>query len=421
MCGNPRDKFRHMAGKPPEEATFFWTGGPIRVAERTHFASLFSGVTAFDTDDGLVLVDTGMARLAAGLSAMLRQHSARPVHTAIYTHGHVDHAFGLEAFLLPGQAPPRIIGHRNMLARFERYARTAKHNGALNARQFGGTVSEASADAYDTFGFPALPPDTLFDDALEIEVGGVRFELYHCKGETDDHAYVYCPSRGVLCTGDLFIWGVPNAGNPQKAQRYPWHWAEGLRRMAALAPRTMCPGHGGPVVDDPALIQRMLGETATFLEQIVERTLALMEDGSPPHVDLVRGVALPVSDAPWLQPVYDDAEFIIRNVIRHYGGWYSGRPSELKPAPRAEVARELAALCGGADKLVARAHELGASDLRLACHLADYALEAAHDDEQVRRNVAALYEQRAAGETSLMAVNLYRSAAAYAREGKPFS
>ena len=27
-------------------------------------------------------------------------------------------------------------------------------------------------------------------------------------------------TRGVLCTGDLFIWAVPNGGNPQKVQRY---------------------------------------------------------------------------------------------------------------------------------------------------------------------------------------------------------
>lgn len=44
----------------------------------------------------------------------------------------------------------------------------------------------------------------------------------------------------------------------------------------------------------------MLTETADFLDAIVERTIAAMEDGSPPHVDIVRGVELPESDSPWL-------------------------------------------------------------------------------------------------------------------------
>ena len=75
---------------------------------------------------------------------MLRQKTQAPVHTAIYTHGHIDHAYGLEAFLMPGQKRPRVIAHRAMPARFARYAATARHNAALNARQFGGTV-EAQA------------------------------------------------------------------------------------------------------------------------------------------------------------------------------------------------------------------------------------------------------------------------------------
>ena len=422
MCINPRDQFQGFAGSGPEDAKFFWTGGPVEVAERTHFASLFSGVTAFETDEGLVLVDTGLRRLSLGLAALLRQRSQAKVHTAIYTHGHVDHAFGLGAYLLADQAAPQVIAHRNTIQRFERYQRTQQHNAALNARQFDGSATAKSLDLYDTFGFPEHPPTLLFDDVLSLDVGGVRFELRHCKGETDDHTWIFCPSRGVLCPGDLLIWGVPNAGNPQKAQRYPWDWARGLRAMAALEPRTICPGHGGPVINDPVLARQMLIETADYLDLIVERTLALMEAGSPPHVDIVRSLELPQSTSPWLQPVYDEAEFIARNVIRYYGGWYSGRPSELKPATRQSLALEVAALSGGVTSLLDRAVALSESgEHALACHLADFALEASPEALDVGRRTAEIYRKRAATETSLMAVNLYRSAAAYADEGRPFA
>jgi glyoxylase-like metal-dependent hydrolase (beta-lactamase superfamily II) len=397
----------------------FWNGGPVEVAERTWFASLLSGVTAFETDDGLVLVDTGTAVFAPHLAKEIREATTAPVHTAIYTHGHVDHAFGLEAFLRPGQSTPRVIGHRAMLDRFDRYAQTTNHNQAVNARQFGGAV-EARQPV--DFAAPAIPPDTLYDDELSITVGGVTFELFHARGETDDHTWVYCPDRGVLCPGDLIIWAVPNAGNPQKVQRYPWDWAAALRAMAAKQPRSLAPGHGGPIVDDAALVQRILLDTAELLETIVERTLAVLEAGSPPHVDVVRAVELPTSDAAWLQPVYDEAEFIVRNIIRYFGGWYSGRPSELKPSPRAEVATAVARIAGGPGSLVDEAKRLAdAGDLALASHLADYALEAAPSDPAVQAAVADLYERRARGETSLMAINLFRSAAAYAREGRPYA
>jgi glyoxylase-like metal-dependent hydrolase (beta-lactamase superfamily II) len=422
MADNPAQKFGSMRGKTPEEAKFFWTGGPVEVAERTWFASQFSGSTAFETDEGLVLIDTGTKQFAPALAQMLRQKTNAPVHTAIYTHGHIDHAFGLPEFLLPGQKPPRVIAHAAMPARFARYARTARHNAALNARQFGGTVESQSNEAYKAFGQPPIPPDTLYEDVLSIEVGAVAFTLHHARGETDDHTWVSCPSRRVLCPGDLFIWAVPNDGNPQKVQRYPWDRAKALRAMAAFAPSALCPGHGGPVVGDTAKIVRMLTETADFLEVIVSNTLAVMENGSPPHTDIVTQVALPKSDSPWLQPVYDDSEFLVRNVIRYFGGWWGGRPSELKPAPRVKLASEIAQLAGGAVALATRAENAAATgDLKLACHLADFALEAAPKDADVQRKVAQVYEKRAADEQSLMAINIFNSAAAYARAGRAFS
>lgn len=421
MVENPIRRLAAFRDADPDEAKFFWTGGPVEVAERTWFQSQLSGCTGFETDAGLVLVDTGTRFLAPALAERLRSRTLAPVHTAIYTHGHVDHAFGLEAFLVEGQPRPRVVGHRAMPGRFARYAATARHNRVVNARQFGGDAARADDGGLDLFRWPGIPPDTLYDDAMVLEVGGLHFELRHCRGETDDHTWVYCRERRVLCPGDLFIYSVPNAGNPQKVQRYPWDWAQGLRQMAALEPVSLCPGHGGPVVDDPAKIRRMLLETADYLQVLVDRTLEALEDGSPPHVDIVNEVAPPPSDSPWLQPVYDEAEFIVRNVIRHFGGWWSGRPSELKPAARETVARELAALAGGAGRLTERAGELAAGgELRLACHLADYALEAAGADARVREGAAAVYEARAAAESSLMAANLFRSAASYARAGRSF-
>ncbi len=131
---------------------------------------------------------------------------------------------------------------------------------------------------------------------------------------------------------------------------------------------------------------------------------------------------MPKSDSSWLQPVYDDTEFLVRNVIRFYGGWWSGRPSELKPAPRTKLATEIAALAGGARNLAERAEALAASgDFRLACHLADYALEAAPGDADIQAGVAAIYEKRADTETSLMTINIFNSAAAYAKVGRPFA
>ena len=245
------EQIQQHVGQPPEEAAFFWSGGPVEVAERTWFCSAFSSVIAFETDEGIVLVDSGLKPLSPILARMLRSRSKAPIHTVVFTQGHLDHSTGVEAFLLPGQETPRIIAHRAMPERFERYEQTELHNRAINARQYGAASVSAVVEAMNDFRPPTLGPNVLYDDRFGFQVGGVQFDLYHCRGETDDHTWVHCPDRSVLCPGDLFIWAVPNAGNPQKVQRYPWDWAKGLRAMATLQPANFCPGHGGRLISAP--------------------------------------------------------------------------------------------------------------------------------------------------------------------------
>ncbi len=227
----------------------------------------------------------------------------------------------------------------------------------------------------------------------------------------------------MICPGDLFIWAVPNDGNPQKVQRYPWDPRQGPARDGGMRPGRRCvPVTAGRSSADTPKIVRMLTETAQFLEDVTTRTLAAMEAGSPPHVDIVTGIELPVSDSPWLQPVYDDTEFLVRNIIRYYGGCGSGRPSELKPAPRAELARR--------SRLCAAAHCRWPSARRRWRTRARCGLPAISPISRSRRRPrilpfrprsAAIYETRAGQETSLMTINIFNSAAAYAKAGRPYA
>jgi alkyl sulfatase BDS1-like metallo-beta-lactamase superfamily hydrolase len=114
-------------------------------------------------------------------------------------------------------------------------------------------------------------------------------------------------------------------------------------------------------------------------------------------------------ELPWLQPVYDEPEFVVRNLWRLYGGWYDGDPATLKPAPKADLARELAALSGGASVLADRAEQLSeAGEHRLACHLAELAAQATPDDPAVQRVRGQVYRARARTERSVMSQGVYR-------------
>lgn len=376
------------------------------VADGVAFFSGFANVGVVRTDAGLVLVDTGSWLLAPQAHAAIRAWSDAPVTTAVFTHGHVDHVMGLAPFEAEqgSRGAPRIevVAHEAVPARFDRYLRTGGYNACINSRQFGAPIAWPTS-------FRA--PDRLFADALDLDVGGRRLALTHARGETDDHAFAWLADRRVLFTGDLFIWASPNAGNPQKVQRYPDEWARALRRMETLGAEVLCPGHGPPIWGAER-VRQALGETAELLEHLVTETLALMNQGAT--LDEVLGsVKAPARllDRPYLRPVYDEPEFVVRNVWRLYGGWWDGNPAHLSPAPEATLARELAALAGGAARLARRAQELAeAGDLALACHLVELAFRASPDDAGIAATRKDVYLLRANAATSLMSKGIYRAA-----------
>ena len=259
-------------------------------------------------------------------------------------------------------------------------------------------------------------PDLTFGDRMSLNVGGLDIQLRHARGETDDHLWAWLPQRKTICAGDFFIWNFPNAGNPQKVQRYPVEWAAALRDMAGMGAELFVPAHGLPI-EGEARIRGVLMEVVDALESVVSQTLELMNAGEPLDriVHEVR-VAPEVLEKPYLKPLYDEPEFVVRNIWRLYGGWYDGNPSRLKPAPDAALAGELSALLGGVAPLVERAQQLAeAGEDRLACHLIEFAAGAAPDDRSVHAARAEIYAQRRTRETSLMAKGIFGHASAVSK------
>jgi alkyl sulfatase BDS1-like metallo-beta-lactamase superfamily hydrolase len=383
------------------------------VASGVAEVSSFANVAAFTTHDGLVLVDTGSPITGEVVHSRIRSWSPQRLNTAVYTHGHIDHVFGTAVFdeesAANGWERPVVVAHQDVNPRFDRYCLTAGYNAVINQRQFRIPGLQWPTDY--------RRPDTTYVDRHDLVVGGLAVELHHARGETDDHTWVWVPERRTLCTGDLFIWCTPNAGNPQKVQRYARDWAVALRVMADLGAELLLPGHGLPIAG-AAQVRQALVDTADLLDSLVDQTLALMNEGARLD-EVVHAVQAPAHliDRPYLQPIYDEPEFIVHNLWRLYGGWYDGNPAHLKPAPDAQLAGELAELAGGAARLAARATDLAAQgDLRLAGHLAELATQAAPDDPALHRVRADVFGQRARTELSLMARGVFSWAEAESSE-----
>jgi alkyl sulfatase BDS1-like metallo-beta-lactamase superfamily hydrolase len=102
----------------------------------------------------------------------------------------------------------------------------------------------------------------------------------------------------------------------------------------------------------------------------------------------------------------------VRNLWRLYGGWYDGVPSHRKPATEAEIGRELVALAGGLDGLIARARALAAEGrLALASHLIDWATAADPGSASAHAARAEIYERRAEDARALMTRGIFSATA----------
>jgi alkyl sulfatase BDS1-like metallo-beta-lactamase superfamily hydrolase len=381
------------------------------------FISIAS-VNALDTGDGLVLLDTGGKFDSDHLFEQVRAWRPNdPLRAAVYSHHHIDHIFGTRLFEAEaerrGWEQPVVYAHEDVPDHFRRYERTLGWNSAINQRQFALPVERFSwPDEYRY-------PDVTYRDHHSFRHGNLTFELHHARGETDDATWTWVPEAKVLHPGDLFIWAVPNAGNPQKVQRFVSDWASALRDMAACGAELMLCGHGLPIIGAER-IRTALFDTAELLDSIEEQTLALMNRGVTLD-EVIHTVEVPehLRQLPYLQPVYDHPQFIVRNVWRRYGGWYDGEPDNLLPAPRQQQATEWIRLAGGLGAVLDRARTLAdAGDHRMACHLVEFAVLAEPASREAHETRAAVYAARSAQQDSSMARNILNHAAHASRAGK---
>jgi glyoxylase-like metal-dependent hydrolase (beta-lactamase superfamily II) len=128
-------------------------------------------------DDHVVLVDDGMAPIAADLMATVGELAGRPIDFIVNTHVHGDHV-GSNAMLAENGAV--IFAHKNIRKR----------------------LVEASDPAGGEGGLPVVT----FADGVNFHVNGQDAHVRHvAKAHTDGDAVVHLHGSNVIVAGDLFF------------------------------------------------------------------------------------------------------------------------------------------------------------------------------------------------------------------------
>ena len=182
------------------------------------------------TKDSIVLIDSGAGTLAAqAVEKQIRTISQLPISHVINTGGQ-DHRWLGNAYF--SQQGATIIASADAVA--DHNDRAGDHINNLS-----GTLGTDPMAGLET-----KTADQVFTDTLDLNIGGVDFELrHHGAAHTPGDSWVYLPQHQVLYTGDiaygermLGVIGVSDSAS----------WLEVFEAMAAVGSKYAVPGHGNP-------------------------------------------------------------------------------------------------------------------------------------------------------------------------------
>ncbi|NNF15854.1 MAG: MBL fold metallo-hydrolase [Gammaproteobacteria bacterium] len=340
--------------------------------------------------DGLIVIDTlETVEAASEVALEFRKLSDKPLKAIIYTHNHADHVFGAEAFVAALSAPDvavEVLAHSTTEYYVSRIV--SEFRPIISARSFrmfgvaldkntytnDGIGMSLEIDANSTFGF--IPPTRTFDEFLEVELAGLRLQLHHAPGETNDQIFIWLPERKMLALGDNMYKAFPNLytirGTPHRSSK---QWAQSIDKMRHLPVNFILPSHGAPIRGSDAAYQT-LTDYRDAIRYVHDQTVRQMNLGLTPD-EAVERVRLPehLQRSPYLKELYGTVEWSVRSVFSGNLGWFDGNPSTLRPLVPKARAQRMSVLAGGQDGLVTAIKQAAADeDYQWVLELTDHAL-----------------------------------------------
>jgi len=200
----------------------------------------------FREDDGLTLVETGVAGSAPGIRKAAQSLGA-PIRRILLTHAHIDHLGSLDALALAYPRMEFAVGHRE--------SRLLRKDVSLDAGEMGKRL----------IGFPGVKaqPTLLLKDGDCIG----SLQAIFSPGHTPGHFSFLDVRDGSLIAGDAFTTqtGVLAAGTFKLLFPFPalFSWnrevaAESARKLRSLKPERLAVGHGKTVESPLAAMDRAI-------------------------------------------------------------------------------------------------------------------------------------------------------------------
>ena len=370
----------------------------IEVTEGVHVAigyALANAILVEGENSNIIIDTTGTVETAREVKALFDAINSNPIEAIIYTHNHGDHTYGATVFA--EDSNPDIYAHDSTEEYLSRVIGIIRPIiSARSNRMFGNSLPRSEVENNGIGPFleigrdgrqpGLLYPTKTFSDKIKFEISGIKVELFHAPGETNDQLFVWLPEKKALFPGDNFYKTFPNLytirGTPYRDLA---GWVNSIDMMRYLQPEFLIPSHTRPLVGQDN-INKILTTYRDGIQFVHDQTVRLMNLGLGPN-DIAETLVLPkhLGDSPYLKEFYGSPEWSAKNVFTGYLGWFNGNPSSLKPLPQIVEAENFIKLAGDWDSLFATAETAYSNgEFQWSLQLTDYLLKSKPDDTQAK-------------------------------------
>lgn len=234
------------------KGVWFRTGEPLILA---HGEDITENTMIVEMKDYLVVIDSGTENTARATMADCRAISSKPVRYVFLTHHHFDHVGGNAVWTQAGATTMAFAGVAEELTQ--------------------------SKSKYE------LPKKTIDGDSFVLDDGERQLEFHHYGwAHTRGDGVAFLPKERVLFAGDIAIHASCNSFFDAHVREWPGV----IRKLEALKPVYVLPGHGAPGSAELLTRQREYIESLTAqvsqaiahgkkLDELVEK-----KDGQTPVV-----------------------------------------------------------------------------------------------------------------------------------------
>ena len=373
-----------------------------------HFAIGFGIANSIMVEgkEGNIIIDASDSVFEAEkIYSLFNKKNSNPIQAIIYTHNHGDHTFGTAFYVNNQDERPQIIAHEDTDYYVQRIM------GILNPiitersnRMFGTLLSEEDlinvgiGSSLNVAKSPTgyIRPDVIFNDNLELNIAGIKIELFHAPGETNDQLFVWLPDHKALLPGDNVYKTFPNLYTIRgTTHRDVIGWVNSIDHMKTFDAEFLFPSHTKPIIGKEE-IKEILTIYRDAIQYIHDQTIRLMNEGLYPD-QIAELIKLPehIAKSPYLYEFYGTVRWSVKSIFNGYLGWFNGNPSELDPLSRKERAIRISKLAGGDQMLLEQLYSaVKKEDMQWALELSDHLITLDYFVDEVKdlRKKALIYE-----------------------------